>query len=53
MDGSVVVIYAPPEFKAKVDVWGDVGGMLPLMQQLKRAFDPRVILNPGRYVGGV
>ena len=53
MDGSVVVVYAPPEFKGKVDVWGDVGGMFPIMQQLKRAFDPKAILNPGRYVGGM
>jgi glycolate oxidase FAD binding subunit len=53
MDGSVVVAYAPPEFKEKVDVWGDVGGMFPIMQQLKRAFDPKAILNPGRYVGGM
>jgi glycolate oxidase FAD binding subunit len=53
MDGSVVVMHAPPEFKGQVDVWGDVGGMLPLMQRLKRAFDPRAILNPGRYIGGM
>ncbi|UCH06243.1 MAG: FAD-binding oxidoreductase, partial [Deltaproteobacteria bacterium] len=53
MDGSVVVVYAPPEFKGKVDVWGDRGGMLPIMKQLKRAFDPKAILNPGRYVGGL
>jgi glycolate oxidase FAD binding subunit len=51
MDGSVVVVYAPPEFKGKVDVWGDGGGMFLVMQRLKRAFDPRAILNPGRYVG--
>jgi FAD/FMN-containing dehydrogenase len=53
MDGSVVVVYAPLEFKGKVDVWGDVGGIFPLMQRLKRAFDPKAILNPGRYVGGL
>lgn len=53
MDGSVVVAYAPPEFKGKIDVWGDVGGMFPIMGQLKRAFDPKAILNPGRYAGGM
>jgi glycolate oxidase FAD binding subunit len=53
MDGSLIVMHAPREFKGKFDVWGDVARMLPLMQRLKRAFDPRVILNAGRYVGGM
>jgi glycolate oxidase FAD binding subunit len=53
MDGSLVLVYAPPEFKGKVDVWGDEGGTFLVMQRLKRAFDPKAILNPGRYVGGL
>lgn len=50
---SVVVEYAPPAFKEKVDVWGGVGGMLPIMERLKKEFDPQAILNPGRYVCGI
>jgi glycolate oxidase FAD binding subunit len=53
MDGSLIVMHAPPVFKGKCDVWGDVTSVLPLMQQLKRAFDPKAILNPGRYLGGL
>lgn len=51
--GSLVVLAAPPEVKALVDVWGSAGGAFPLMRDLKRAFDPRGILNPGRFVGGL
>jgi len=53
MDGSLIVMHAPPEFKGKFDVWGDMARMLPLMQRLKKAFDPKAILSPGRYVGGM
>jgi len=53
MDGSLVVEYAPPVFKERVDVWGEVGGMFQIMERLKREFDPKGILSPGRYVGGV
>lgn len=52
-DGSLVVEYAPPAFKGRVDVWGKVGGTLPIMERLKEQFDPAAILNPGRYVGGI
>jgi glycolate oxidase FAD binding subunit len=51
--GSLVVLAAPPGVKALVDVWGAVGGAFPLMRDLKRAFDPEGILNPGRFVGGL
>jgi glycolate oxidase FAD binding subunit len=53
MDGSLVVEYAPPVFKERVDVWGEVGGVFPIIERVKRAFDPKGILSPGRYVGGV
>jgi len=52
-DGSLVVEYAPLVFKKKVDVWGEGGGVLPIMKRLKEEFDPRNILNPDRYVGGI
>ncbi|MFB3817716.1 MAG: FAD-binding oxidoreductase [Candidatus Methylomirabilales bacterium] len=51
--GSLVVLAAPPEVKGLVDVWGSVGGAFPLMRDLKHAFDPGRILNPGRFVGGL
>jgi glycolate oxidase FAD binding subunit len=51
--GSLVVLHASPGLKALVDVWGPVGETLPLMRGLKQQFDPRGILNPGRFVGGL
>jgi glycolate oxidase FAD binding subunit len=53
MEGSLVVEYAPAAFKQKVDVWGDVGLAFTIMERLKREFDPKNILNPGRFVGGI
>jgi len=51
--GSLVVLHAPPEVKAQVDVWGPVGETFSLMRGLKQQFDPGRILNPGRFVGGL
>jgi glycolate oxidase FAD binding subunit len=52
-DGSLVVLSAPAPVKRAVDVWGPVGTSLPLMRALKGQFDPKGILNPGRFVGGI
>ncbi|HEX2986978.1 MAG TPA: hypothetical protein VHS06_02270, partial [Chloroflexota bacterium] len=35
------------------DVWGRPGGPLALMQAIKREYDPRRTINPGRFVGGI
>jgi len=51
--GSLVVLQAPPEVKAQVDIWGPIGETLGLMRGLKEQFDPGRILNPGRFVGGL
>jgi glycolate oxidase FAD binding subunit len=51
--GSLVVLRAPREVKAAVDVWGSVGDGFPLMRGLKEQFDPGRVLNPGRFVGGL
>jgi glycolate oxidase FAD binding subunit len=51
--GSLVAAAAPPEVKRLVDAWGSVGSAFPLMRDLKHAFDPHGILNPGRFVGGL
>ncbi len=50
--GTVVVLEAPGELKADLDVWGPVGG-LQLMRAVKRQFDPERRLAPGRFVGGI
>ena len=51
--GSLVVLDAPPEVKAAVDVWGPAGKGFALMQGLKTEFDPDRILSLGRFVGGL
>jgi glycolate oxidase FAD binding subunit len=53
LNGYVVIEEIDPSLKERVDVWGHVGGALPLMKRLKETFDPNGILNPGRFVGGL
>ena len=50
--GTVVVVDAPDDVKASVDVWGPVPG-LGLMRRVKDQFDPDHRLAPGRFVGGI
>jgi glycolate oxidase FAD binding subunit len=50
--GTVVVLDAPDEVKASVDVWGPVPA-LDLMRRVKDQFDPDHRLAPGRFVGGI
>jgi glycolate oxidase FAD binding subunit len=51
--GSVIVREAPPAFKERVETWGPVGTRLDLTRRVKEKFDPRGVLNPGRFVGGI
>jgi len=34
-------------------VWGRKRGDFELFEKLKKAFDPRGVLSPGRFVGGL
>jgi glycolate oxidase FAD binding subunit len=51
-DGWCVALCAPEPARAEVDLWGPVPG-LPLMRRVKEQFDPRRLLAPGRFVGGI
>jgi glycolate oxidase FAD binding subunit len=51
--GTAVVLKAPVALRQQVDVWGDPGTALPLMKRIKHQFDPRGVLNRGRFVGGI
>jgi glycolate oxidase FAD binding subunit len=52
--GSLVVERAPLELKRAADVWGPIPEpSLTVMKRLKAEFDPRGILNRGRFVGGL
>jgi glycolate oxidase FAD binding subunit len=51
--GSAVVVRAPRELKAQLDVWGPIGDGLTLMKAVKQQFDPAGVLGPGRGAGGI
>ena len=50
--GGSLVLMRPYE---GLDAWGSGAGgdALPLMRAIKQQFDPRTILNPGVFVGGI
>src|SRR5262245_60052728 len=51
-DGTVVVHAGPRELRAMLDPWGPVEpAAFAVMQRLRDEFDPRRVLNPGRFVG--
>jgi glycolate oxidase FAD binding subunit len=53
LGGALVVEQCPKGFNAEWDVWGSAGDAFQAMRGLKAAWDPRGILAPGRFVGGI
>ena len=51
--GRMVIERCPSDVKPRFDVWDDVGEALAIMRRLKEQYDPKGILNPGRFVGGI
>ena len=51
--GHMVIERCPPDIKSRLDVWDDIGGAVTIMRGLKEQYDPKKVLNPGRYVGGI
>ena len=51
--GHLVVEKAQPEVKQRLDVWGYEAPALDVMRRIKLQFDPKGLLNPGRFVGGI
>jgi len=51
--GTAVIEFCPAELKRKMSVWGPPRTDLALMKNLKKEFDPRGILSPGRFYGGI
>ncbi len=47
--GHVMVLKAPPEAKAHIDVW-DIRSNRDLMAKVREVFDPRGLLGAGRYI---
>jgi glycolate oxidase FAD binding subunit len=48
-----MIEWCPTELKRRVNVWGEPREDFPLMQRLKKVFDPQGILSAGRFVGGL
>jgi glycolate oxidase FAD binding subunit len=53
LQGTLIVQWCPLSMKEGLDVWGPIGDALPLMNEIKKKFDPARILNPGRFVGAI
>jgi glycolate oxidase FAD binding subunit len=51
--GSLTVMAAPPTVRKQVEMWGEPGSALPIMQATKQRFDPGRRFAPGRFVGGI
>lgn len=51
--GSLIIERCPSEMKRHVDVWGPAGSDFALMHKLKELWDPKGVLSPGRFVGGL
>lgn len=53
LGGSSTVEYAPTEIKRNIDVWGPPRSEIALMRRIKEQLDPKGLLNPGRFLGGI
>jgi glycolate oxidase FAD binding subunit len=51
--GHAQLEWAPLAVKEQVAVWDDPGPDFRLMKAIKDRLDPRGILSPGRFVGGI
>ncbi len=51
--GCLVVEQAALAAKSGIDVWGGIAGPESVARGLKREYDPKGILNPGRFAGRV
>jgi len=51
--GSVVALQVPEMLRERLDMWGALPCSIGLMREIKHRFDPKLILNPGRFVGSI
>ena len=51
--GHALVEWAPLAVKERIAVWDAPGPAARIMKGIKERLDPRGILNPGRFVGGI
>ena len=53
LGGSAIIERCPVELKSELDVWGEAGDAIEIMRRMKQQYDPKGILNPGRFIGGI
>ncbi|MDP6455010.1 MAG: FAD-binding oxidoreductase [SAR202 cluster bacterium] len=53
LGGSAIIERCPVELKSELDVWGEAGDSIEIMRRLKQQYDPKGILSPGRFIGGI
>ncbi len=51
--GHAILFAAPSALKTGINVWGASAPTLSLMREIKQQFDPKALLNPGRFFGGL
>jgi glycolate oxidase FAD binding subunit len=51
--GHVVFDLLPPSCLQEIDPWGDDVPGIALMRGIKQTLDPRGVLSPGRFAGGI
>jgi glycolate oxidase FAD binding subunit len=51
--GNLVVQRAPAELKGQLPMWGEMRSDFPLMKRIRKQTDPKGIMSPGRFVGGL
>ncbi|MBP1934105.1 FAD-binding oxidoreductase [Ammoniphilus resinae] len=49
----VIIQHAPLAVRRELDVWGKRPPYFALLEGIKKAIDPKRILNPSRFVGGI
>ena len=53
LGGTLLIEHCPWEFKREMEVWGSPGDGFDVMRRIKAAWDPKGILSPGRFLGGL
>jgi len=51
--GHAVIFAAPSALKQGFEVWGESPPTISLMRDIKQQFDPKGLLNPGRFLAGI
>jgi glycolate oxidase FAD binding subunit len=51
--GHAVIFAAPGELRQGAEVWDESPSTISLMRDIKQRFDPKGLLNPGRFLAGI